>query len=116
MDSEIKDKNLDLKTNLKANYGVVYSEGLSYVDQGPTYEEQLHFEDCESLRFTVKDYKEKYQKKDFGPKRNIAFGNTHDVTTTGYDKGNTNMDLSTMRHQEDIEPNINHYDYQQSIV
>ena len=46
---------------MKAECGVVYSEGMSHVDQGPLYEEQFKNEDLESIRYSVKDYKNKHQ-------------------------------------------------------
>lgn len=70
MDSEIApEKNFDIKSNLKANYGVVYSEGMSYIDQGPNYEDQNGIcDDIESIRYSIKDYKDKHQKQPMNTK------------------------------------------------
>lgn len=62
MHSDLRNKNnFDMKNNLKANCGVVFSEGASYINQGPTYEEQLNIDDLESIRYSIKDYQQKYQ-------------------------------------------------------
>lgn len=59
---------LNVKANMKASYGVIIQEGMSYVDKGPSYFEKLDQEGAKSVfaRLTMNDYREMCAKTSIG--------------------------------------------------
>lgn len=62
----VQDGNFNIKSNMKAGYGIVFKEGRNYMDQGPSYFESIEPEDgTERTKLTLREYQIKYQKKEF---------------------------------------------------
>lgn len=51
----VSDGNLNIKENMKAGTGIVFSEGKNYIDEGLSYHHSVKAE-----QMTLKSYKEKF--------------------------------------------------------
>lgn len=57
----MEDNSFNIKENMKASYGIVFSEGRGHVDHGPSYFDSIKSENGQSrTQLTISEYKQRH--------------------------------------------------------